>query len=84
MLEIISIGINVLFVATALFFVALFYMGSIWSEAAHPNANHTVGFLVSMIFSFRFFLRLFFMIIFITISYEVFKYLPNIFEFTPF
>lgn len=79
MLEIISIGINVLFVATALFFVALCYMGSVWSKAAHPNKNKTIGFLVSMIFSFRFFLRLFFLTVLITISHEVFKYLPNIF-----
>ncbi|MFH1643024.1 MAG: hypothetical protein ABH967_00040 [Patescibacteria group bacterium] len=78
MLEIISIGINVLFVATVLFFVALFYMGSVWSEGAHPNKNKTVGFLVSMLFSFKFFLRLFFIILLITILVEFYKYLPQI------
>jgi len=84
MLEIISIGINVLLLATVLFFIALFYMGSIWSEGAHPNKNYTIGLLVSAIFSFRFFIRLFFIVLLITVSYELSKYfLVDTFKFIP-
>jgi len=70
MLEIISTGVNIIVVLVVLFFVILWYLCAMWAKA-HPDKYPIIGLLVSSIFSFRFLVRAFLIILLLSVLWQI-------------
>jgi len=53
---ILAIGVKILLTLTSLFFLIFFLLGLYWAKEWHPERRATIGFLVSTLFTFWFFL----------------------------
>jgi len=65
-----NIGIKFLLGSTFLFFLIFWYLCRNWSHHIHPEASLKIGFLMSMMYSFFFFLGGFVVIFLIAFSWN--------------
>jgi len=73
-MEIFEIGIKILLALTAIFFLVFFYLCALWSKPAHPERRFRIGAMVSVMYSFVFFLAGFILVSLISL---ILKYLPS-------
>jgi hypothetical protein len=71
MFEAFSIGIIILILTTTLYFLVLAYLCFGWSKRAHPESRFAIGFLLSSIYTFKFFLRALVITVIIGITLEL-------------
>jgi len=70
MLEIISTGVNIIVGLLIFFFVILWYLCAMWAKT-HPDKYPIIGLLVSVIFSFRFLVRTFLIILLLSVLWQI-------------
>jgi len=56
MIDIFVIGVKILLILTPFFFLVLFFLYSGWAQPKHPERRFIIGFLVSILGTFWFFL----------------------------
>jgi len=72
MIEIFDIGIKILLGGTSVFFLVFFFLCSSWAKPKHPERHFIIGFLVSLLCTFWFFLAGFLLLVFVNILYKYF------------
>ena len=72
MVEIFDIGIKTLLGGTFVFFWVFFFLCAHWAEHMHPERHIKIGFLVSMFYTFLFFLTGLLLIALINLLYKYF------------
>lgn len=65
-----NIGIRFLLGGTLLFFLVFWYLCRNWSHALHPERSMKIGFLMSMMYSFLFFLGGFIITVLVAFSFD--------------
>ena len=72
MIEVFDIGIKTLLGGTFVFFWVFFFLCAHWAEHMHPERHIKIGFLVSMFYTFLFFLTGLLLIALINLLYKYF------------
>jgi hypothetical protein len=80
-----DLGIKILFFSTLIFFLVFFFLCVYWTKEWHPERKFVIGFLVSFLHTFLFFLTGIFgliLAIFVSgISFYLVDYFKGIFKF---
>ena len=80
MIEVFDIGIKILLGGTFVFFWVFFFLCANWAKHMHPERHIKIGFLVSMFYTFLFFLTGLLLIALINLLYKYFFPLPGIWK----
>jgi len=72
MIEVFDIGMKILLSGTFVFFWVFFFLCAHWAEHMHPERHIKIGFLVSMFYTFLFFLTGLLLIALINLLYKYF------------
>ena len=79
-MAIFDIGMKILLILTSVFFLIIFFLCAGWSKPRHPERHIVIGFLMSILYTFWFFLGgvllLTLVIIFIKYLFPLIKLLP--------
>jgi len=70
MIDIFVIGTKTLLILTSFCFLLLFFLYSAWSQPKHPERHYIIGFLLSTLFTFLFFLGGFLLLVLINTFYK--------------
>jgi len=80
MIEVFDIGMKILLSGTFVFFWVFFFLCAHWAEHMHPERHIKIGFLVSMFYTFLFFLTGLLLLALINFFYKYFFPLPGIWK----
>lgn len=80
MIEVFDIGMKILLSGTFVFFLVFFFLCVNWAKHTHPERHIKIGFLVSMLYTFLFFLTGLLLLALINFFYKYFFPLPGIWK----